>query len=354
MHTPLIFVMYDSITNSVFESQVLQPLIQKKLQNQSLVIHIVSFESQAVTVPISTGITFHIFKKRSWLLRSSISQLRAFLQIFPNYELIARGPIAGYICLQTRNQHCTQLTIQARGLLAQEHAYLHQNKPAVFAWIYRLRTQQLDRLEKYVYSPHTNTIIESVSPALKTYLRQHFNVSAHLIVIAEHDIPSKKLKIEISEWRKKIRTKLNIPEKAIVYCYNGSAKPWQCPEQTISFFTEKFALNSSCLLLIVTQDIELFTRLLHACKLPENAYRICFVEHKNVYQYLAAANAGLLFREKHILNWISRPTKLLEYYAVNLAVVHNDTVSYAIEHQPVLALPLQNPKIVDAQHSIDS
>jgi len=39
----------------------------------------------------------------------------------------------------------------------------------------------------------------------------------------------------------------------------------------------------------------------------------------------------MLFREQTIVNWTSRPTKLLEYQAVGLEVVHNNTVAYAMK-----------------------
>jgi hypothetical protein len=42
------------------------------------------------------------------------------------YELRARGPLAGRIALRVYTKKCTQLVIQARGILAEEYAFTNQ------------------------------------------------------------------------------------------------------------------------------------------------------------------------------------------------------------------------------------
>jgi hypothetical protein len=52
-----------------------------------------------------------------------------------------------------------------------------------------------------------------------------------------------------------------------------------------------------------------------------------------IYHYLAAADIGIIFRKPHIINWISRPTKILEYQAVGLKIIHNNTVAMLADHK---------------------
>ena len=65
----------------------------------------------------------------------------------------------------------------------------------------------------------------------------------HTITIAQNDIPPHIDADHLAQWRKEIRIKLNISLNAIVYCYNGSAKPWQCPNETIAYFKTQRAKN---------------------------------------------------------------------------------------------------------------
>ena len=84
-------------------------------------------------------------------------------------------------------------------------------------------------------------------------------------------------------------------------------------------------------LLILSQDKETFKVLLK--DVSQNNYKIISVPHVEVKKYLAACNYGLLFREKHIVNWVSRPTKALEYQAAKLEIIHNKTVNYISDIQ---------------------
>ena len=58
------------------------------------------------------------------------------------------------------------------------------------------------------------------------------------------------------------------------------------------------------------------------------SYHITTISHADIYRYLAAADAGIVLRESHPINWVSRPTKILEYQAAGLAIVHNNTIGY--------------------------
>jgi len=335
----LIYVVYDGIENSVFASQVLAPLRAKLARGTYQQIILISFEKKKYTqheieriispdgqllctilprIPFAGIITLY----------PASYQLKALLKKQPTHAIIARGALAGYICLNARQPSTTSLTIQARGLLAAEYEFTHQTTNLIKKFFHKLRTQQFFTVEKKTYASSNTIIIEAVSAALAQYLTSTFNTRPAMLRRAQEDIPQPIYLQTIAAWKSSTRKALNIAPHAYVYCYNGSIKAWQCPDKVIDFFMQQLHTNSAAFLLVITQDTEKFTQQLQKKGTPHNKYYVCSVPYEAIYQYLAAADVGLIFREHHIVNWTSRPTKVLEYHAVGLPIIHNNTVEW--------------------------
>lgn len=346
---PLIVVIYDGINNSVFDSQVMQPLIKSLKTHTYQKIVLVSFEknhptSQSIQkkIPHHPSLTFIACKKLPYIgiasLYFAVYTLKKILKKYAHYDLQARGPFAGFICQKAcQPSSCDSLTIQARGLLAQEYAYEHptQSHSLVALW-HTFRYRQFARLEHFTYAKSATrtpfpTTIEAVSDALGEYLVATYAADRTHITTATHDIPDTIDTQQLVLWKKQTRNELEIPKNAIVYCYNGSIKPWQCPEQVITYFIGQYRENPLAILYILTQDKAQFESLIKKHSLPTQAYRVLTAHHADIYRYLAAADIGIMFREPHIVNWVSRPTKALEYRAAGLAIDHNNTVSWLRE-----------------------
>lgn len=343
--TSLIFVLYDGIQNSVFNGQILQPLLNRLAEHPEQEITLISFEShstaaQAQLPQAHERLTYIILKKIPFIGSLSLfyaaRQLRALLQQYASYEIVARGPFAGLICLKAaQTKNCTHITIQARGLLAQEYSYICMQAPsALAAWWRNLRYRQFLHVEHKAYA-HDNThipiTIQAVSTALRSYLIMAFDADQQHIQIADHDIPSRLAHEQLQALRTNTRQHLNIPLEAHVYCYNGSIKPWQCPERIAHYLGNKLDQEQATFLLVLTQDTHAFKSLFKKHNMPPEKIRVVQVPHRQMYEYLAAADVGLMFREPHIVNWVSRPTKALEYQAAGLTVLHNNTVAWLIK-----------------------
>lgn len=337
-----VVVIYDGIENSVFEGQVLQPLIIQLRTKRWNTITIISFEKNTKNAQIHAS-RYHdldiiIFKKIPLLgtisLYYAAYQLKKVLHNLSEYHLSARGPLAGWICFHAIHKTSLpqHITVQARGLLAEEYKFTHAEKKSFpKRWWHRWRTFQLAALEKYTYCTTINHIpikIEAVSYALKKYLCETYQINENRITVTQNDIPTQCVHEKRIQWRKEIRKELSISSNTHVYCYNGSVKPWQCPEQIIAFFKNKLYKNKNVFLLILTQDKEPFERLIKQSNIPFNTYYICTVKHRYIYRYLSACDTGLIFRKPHIINWISRPTKVLEYRAAGLDIIHNNTIAW--------------------------
>lgn len=343
----LICVLTDSIDNSVFVSQVFTPLLKRKKQGNFSRCMLISFERNLKVIPQEiesilrkSNITCKLFTLPAYLgmrrLYPQIKQLTYELKNYSNYTLIARGPLAGYLAMQAvQTDACKNIIIQARGLCAEEYAYtnIHNAKKTTLSWIiHAMRYRLFKKIESCVYGQKINTCcpveIEAVSPALADYLITKFYTPKNILTLASIDLPATVDKDQRTAWSLQKRTELGFAATDYIYVYCGSYKPWQCPDQMIAFFKKQYAQNRSNKLLILSQDTKPFSETLVQAKLPADAYRVISKPHKEVMQYLAAAHCGLLFRQSHIINWVSRPTKALEYQAVGLKVEHNNTVEY--------------------------
>jgi len=354
----VVFVVYDSLLNSVFESQVLSPLMSMVEQDSALQAYLVSFEGKRISnerlaniFPAHDRLHLVVCRRLPFLGKSSlifaIKQLTTFLDKHPVHELIARGPFAGHIALKalkklekkyridlanTEKFQPPKVTIQARGLCAEEYRYAHHRKglPYYKKPLYYYMYKQLGKLEHDTFRSQEdsgNIYIEAVSPALQDYLVKQFDAKKESIVLAKKDIPEKIHSRQRSLWWHLVRNELGITYNAQVYCYSGSFKPWQCADQTVKYFAQKYAQNKRSFLLVLSHDQKDFAAECAKHNIPDNNYAVMSVKPQEVYRYLSAGDYGMLFRDHDIINWVSRPTKMLEYQAVGLEIIHNDTIS---------------------------
>jgi hypothetical protein len=344
-YSKLIFVLYDGIEHSIFEGQVLAPLLKRLDKNKNLSITLVSFERHPLSQEIfsrlttlHTRLSFTIIKRGpflgTWSVWRNALSLRRLLTPLKQYQIIARGPLAGLITTKALTTNCTHYTLQARGLLAEEYRYAHNTAPRFLNWLYYLRAYQLEYWERKAYSCSipTKFLIEVVSSALQDYLAEHYKGEQQFFSLAQLDAPKKINPAQRDNLRTSLRKELGINLSTHVYVYNGSAQSWQCPQKTVLFFKKQLKNNSDSFLLILTTDIKTFERLCKTHKLPSKVYTLLQVSHTAVLNYLCVADTGLLFREKHVINWVSRPTKYLEYKAANLFITHNKTIA-ALEQE---------------------
>ncbi len=341
----ILFVVYDGIQNSVFSSQVIQPLQKLINKDNKVEITIISLEKKKVARNIlktlksnNTKIKFIILRKMplptKFSLKFASYQLKKLLKDLTFDQIVARGPLAGWIVTKTLSKIKKEnvlVKIQARGLCAQEYRFAFQDLKENFIkkFLRRLIYEKLNQIEHETYSNKNRNIkFESVSPALKQYLINNFKTNKNQISIAKQDLPEI-IKLEDREsFKKIIREQLNIPKDSFVYCYSGSAKPWQCVDKAIEFFSKKLVNNPNNFLVILSQDQKHIEKIIKQNKIDTKNFILLNAKPEKLHEYLSACDAGLLFRDKDIINWVSRPTKMLEYQAAGLDVIHNNTVAW--------------------------
>ncbi len=227
--------------------------------------------------------------------------------------------------------------IQARGLAAEEFLYEINNKNynsrSIKIFLKKILKKFLYKkylsVESYAYKRSKyikNMSIEAVSPALKEYLVSNFGADRSSIYVSSRDIPKIFNKNKVLMWRKEVRKELNINNNKYIYCYSGSARPWQCVDSMILFAKEKIISDKNAFFMFLSQDDSLFKQKLINSGVSPDKYVVLNVRPDEIYRYLSCCDEGLLFREKSPVNWVSRPTKMLEYISVGLKIAHNNTI----------------------------
>ncbi len=364
----LVFVVYDSIKNSAFAGQVLQPILKRINQNSKQRVYLISFEKEKLTqeeisqyIPDNNNLIFILLKRTPFFakfgLYYSVIQLKKLFKNFTQeYSVICRGALAGWVGIKSIDSDlCISFTVQARGLLPEEYEYSKRETKNLFSSpvilsearsaksngflnyflkniFHRYIVKELTKIEKEVYKSNIkNFKIESVSQALKDHIIKKYEVNQENIILATYDIPEAISNNQLCEWKKDIRQKLNISPNTHVYCYNGSIKAWQSIELVINFFKQELYNNKNIFLLVLTQDQTEFENLLITNQINKDYYKVLYVEHSEIYKYLAACDTGLIFRENNIISWVSRPIKAMEYKSAGLKIVHNNTVKWLID-----------------------
>lgn len=341
-------VIFDSITNSVFAGQIYEPLVRLAGNDVFARAYLVSFESRD-TYDRACGVAQKLSHKKikviilrrypfisCFFLRISALKLKKVFEREIGFgdlsEIIARGPLAAVVCQYAlKSIGYAKLTIQARGLLAQEYLYTHKGVGFFKKLFHRWRAYCYKRVERQAYGKLQPCAyqIESVSEALSEYLCESFSAIPEKIFLAMRDTPPPIEPGVRAYWRAKIRMSFGIAEYAKVYCFCGSALAWQQPDLVIKFFCEQSKKERESFLFILSSDKEVFERQT-ARLLSSSSCAVLRVSHAEVFLYLCAADFGLIFREKNIINFVSRPVKAMEYEAAGLTIVHNNTVDWIV------------------------
>lgn len=341
----LVCIIDDSIENSVFEGQIIQPLLQYQQQDPDTAIHIISFERHALDTSklakiIPAQFSYTVCARYPLMglvsLWPATYRAKCVLDTLDSYSILARGPIASYIALQALDdKKCKKLTVQARSLFADEYAFCNVDRSSgVMKLLHQWRLAQYHKVERAGYAPEDVKVpfeVEAVTTALKDYLVAQYQAKEEYFTIAQQDIPPSIPVEQRREWRKEVREELHIPLDAHVYCYNGSVQLWQDAKSTVAMFVEECKKHPGAYFVAITQNINEFKEALQEYGIEDTRYRLFGVKHADVSRYLCACDTGLMYRVDHIISWVARPVKVLEYQAAGLEVVHNNTVAWVKE-----------------------
>jgi len=129
------------------------------------------------------------------------------------------------------------------------------------------------------------------------------------------------------ETRDKKRELLGLKEK-FVLMYLGTLSVWQWPEAMFSLFSQLHSRrpNSLFYLLLPESDHARARSSLEKHGLERGDFVLEEVPHTEIGSVIGVADAGVLLRKKHPVNYVSSPTKFGEYLAAGVPVISTEGI----------------------------
>jgi glycosyltransferase involved in cell wall biosynthesis len=119
------------------------------------------------------------------------------------------------------------------------------------------------------------------------------------------------------EARAAIRSQLGLSSETLVLAFCGAVLPWQCVPESVELFRRFLHLRGNAHLLMITPHLD-HAHTLAGELVDQGLCSLVSVPHRDVAQYLAAADLGLLLRRPTPRNAVASPTKFAEYMACGL------------------------------------
>ncbi len=362
MTMKIYYITYDGLTNSVFESQVLEllrflksnvgiptlitfenPLKAREIKQKKELIASY-FNGQLIILPKLPFLGKEFLKPAIFALKKVISQN-------PSKErgiiMHCRGQLGSYLGLMAKKalfRPDLKVLADVRGLASDELLFSDQNAKLKDIVLLPIRYRAIGDIERLIYSQAD--FISCVSTSLRDYLTSHFKIPAWKVDVVPCSVDTNKFIYDV-ETRENMRQRLNVSRK-IVFIYCGSIERWQRLDKVIEFFKIANTISRDVhLLLLINGDKRIINNILISSGLNMESVTLTSADHNDVPRFLMAGDVGLIIRDDNLLNAVSFPTKFGEYLSSGLFIIstrgvrdianfiasYNDT-GYVIEHYP--------------------
>lgn len=328
----LIYLIYDGLTNPVFDSQVLTMLefLARSGMGPDLVV---SFERR--------GATDELLRKKNVV----VARLPAEVLIVERWPFLGAASLrclgsrlaqiiagrirgSGPLILHCRGHASAFVALQVRALLPYANAKVLADIRGVpeellaytTAWrsvLDRFRYREAKRVEHAVYA--SVDALCCVSHALKDYITRSSGRPSNQIAVVHCAVDTSLFRFDPTT-RAMVRRELGLDDK-LVFVYSGSLAPWQGPGKLLEFFSAVKQLHPPSHLVILTKETHAAERVLGRHSGDGPGVTLLSLSHREVPRYLMAADVGLLLRDDTPVNRVAFPTKYAEYLATGLFVV---------------------------------
>ncbi len=366
----VLHVIFDSVKNSVFFSEVLRPLVDQALNQPEDKFYLVSFEPNSqdaykflasYNCVIPGNLTIKIFERLPfwgrWTLRLAANVLHDNLISEINFATCqARGVFAAFILHKALSIKEKNQITKAKHLL-QKH--VHINKPEIFKvyipgiaseevllvdWVKQNRLINfikklkgllqciiIFQVEKEVFESFLDIRFLVCSEAMANYLLTAFKMSAPQMEINPfvYEPCDFLMKLEL---RESVRNELKISYDSIMYVFSGGMQPWQNFELSVSEFMRALKRDPESFFLVLTKDVRTALSELYKQGVPSDRFKVLDLRPDQVKRYLMSADYGLLFRDANLVNWTAAPVKAKEYLSAGILTLHNGTIHSIIKN----------------------
>jgi len=268
--------------------------------------------------------------------KKKLKQLSPSAIVLPSFPGLKNFQLTSFllfwVCLFTgeriaicRNVFCTKMALRVKkwGMLKK---VVMDGRSAMAAEIGEYDVFPVDYLRENVaafekYTVNTADFRMAVSSKLIEYWRQHYDYKGLEHVVIPCTLDRKYFKTESFEMSSdiiKIKNDLGISETDIVLAYAGSTAPWQSFKLLEKMFVPLLEKDTRIKILFLSKESDDNKRL--QARFPGRVM-IKWLEHKDVLNYLACCDYGILVREQSDTNKVASPTKFAEYLAAGLNVL---------------------------------
>jgi len=235
--------------------------------------------------------------------------LRKIISTNPNILVYCEALPSAVAVYKTANELGCKIVFDCHGTAPDEILLYHNN------FLGKLYSKWLRNKQ--------NDVVKSVDLIITVSKKQFslFNTEIEHIVLPM--LPAKQF-FDSHNYREEYRKKLVIPETTTVFVYSGQCQKWQMAEETIDFYKKIENVNANTFLLILTNEIEKFNKIVTDLKIER--YSVISVPYNDVPRYLDTADYGFCLRADHIINVVASPTKVLEYVSRNIRPIITEFV----------------------------
>lgn len=318
--------------SSVFESQVLE-LLQFHIEKFNMdVLLIQGFlnekEKKNITKKISNYLkietiwvrnypVYPIFRKK--MIKNYTKGILKATDL-ENAIIHVRGDYMGAIIKQilVKNNLFCPLLVDSRGLILEELKYKMKTQSVLAKLKSVIQLLYIKNMQRELLKHKNGHVmwISSVSEGINENLKLLTKPNSNIEFLCHPNIAGKKFVYDEKD-RIEIRKRYNFKkDDKIAIMVTGGNSVWQKDIETLSnLITKGFKIIN---LSKVDPKIE-------GCI-------TMFVPFEEVPRILSAADIGLLFREKVLLNFVASPSKLSEFAKMGLYIFHNKSVNIACDY----------------------
>lgn len=249
----------------------------------------------------------------------SIKKALSSIANIDQYTIHVRSEFCGYLVQKviSKIKFSNKIIVDIRGVVLEELYYkLAFNKSNIRRFLISRQIKYWKKFYDYFFSQKdSRLIISSVSSEINCYIKKKYPSCAYPLMI--HPNIAGEQFIYNEENRYKIRETLGIPLDArVAICATGSNASWQKDEETIETLTK--------------QGIYVINLSKHTVDIPRCITMT--IPFTQMPSYLSAADIAVLWREENFINWSASPSKLSEFAAMGLWIIHNKHVANAVEY----------------------
>ena len=228
----------------------------------------------------------------------------------------ARSHIAAAIALRLKKRFGLKMIFDLRGLMADE--YVDANHWRQGGVRYRITKRMESRA--LAESDGIVTLTERIWPEIKSWDALRDRDVLHEVVPCCVDLELFKFDPQVREQR---RAELGVQHK-LVMVYSGSIGGWYLTEQMVDFFAALLRKRSDAHFLWLTQgSAELIDSLMSKRGISAAHYTVLSAAPGEVWSYLSAGDAGIVFYKPAFSRMATSPVKIAEYLACGLPLVIN-------------------------------